>query len=113
MTKKLTRSQRKELRTKGQLKPVARLDEARKAAEKQAEERAAGARVHEAREALSQREDAPDGAAAKSGRRPDLTMLLMLGLLGLAALLFYLSQRPPAPAEARPAGSADATKRSP
>jgi hypothetical protein len=114
-TKKLTRSKRKELRVKGQLKPVPRLDEARKAAERQAEEEAAGARVHEAREQIAQREDGDDDApAAKRRRRPDLTLLLLAGVIVLAGIIFYLSQRGPAAStEPRPAASADATKKAP
>src|ERR1700679_709210 len=81
VTKKLTRSKRKDLRAKGQLKPVPRVPAAQKAAERQAEEEAASARVHDARAAIAHRDDedeAPPAAPkkAKTGRR-DLTLFLL------------------------------------
>ncbi len=111
MTKKLTRSKRKDLRAKGQLKPVPRVDPAQKAAERQAEEEAVSARVHDAREAIAHRDEVEPAPASqkkpKAGRR-DLTLLLLAGLTGVAGLIYWLSQRPPTPA-AEPAPQATAT----
>ncbi len=110
MTKKLTRSKRKELRQKGQLKVPPRLSDAQRAAERQAEEEAQSARIHEAHQEIADREDgaAPVAAAKKKSRR-DLSLLLMFGLIGLAGLVYWLSQRPPSePSRAASSASARA-----
>jgi hypothetical protein len=104
VTKKLTRSKRRELRSKGQLRPLEWSVEARRAAEKQAEEAEASARIHEAREAIAQREAEDSPVSEKKGRRPrDLTVLLLFGVTAVAAILYWLSQRSPTPAKAEPA----------
>jgi len=60
------------------------------------------ARVHEAREAIAHREEedpapfASQTPAKKTGRR-DLTLLLLVGVTGIAALIYWLTQRPPTP----------------
>jgi hypothetical protein len=115
VTKKLTRSKRKELRSKGQLKVPARLDETLKAAEKQAEEEAASARVHEAREAIAHRADAEEDDAPPAPppkKRRDLTVLLLVGLTAVAGFILWLVQRDPGPAEPAKA-AATATGRMP
>jgi hypothetical protein len=114
VTKKLTRSRRKELRTKGQLKPAANLSEvqAQKAAERKADEEAVSARVHEAREQIAHRHDEGEdeaAAPAKKPRRQDFTVLLLVGLTALAGLLYWLSQRPPSKAEPTAATTTAAT----
>jgi hypothetical protein len=92
--------------------------EAQKAAEKQAEENEASARVHEAREAIAHRdadgEDAPPVSEKRkkgSPRRRDFTLLILFGIVATAGIAFYwLAQRPtkaepaPAPSASAPAG---------
>jgi hypothetical protein len=119
VTKKLTRSKRKELRAKGQLKPAEALREVetRKAAEKRAEEEAATARVHEAHEELAQRDedDAPSSRKKRKRKGRDLTLLLIAGVTAVAGLIFWLSQRAPGkPEPSKPASSAiEAQKHAP
>jgi ferric-dicitrate binding protein FerR (iron transport regulator) len=114
-TKKLTRSKRKELRAKGQLKVPARLDEESKAAERRAEEEEASARVGEAHEEIAHRagEDEADPAPAKKKPR-DLTVLLIVALTAVAGLIVWLVQRGPSQPEAATASaSASASARAP
>jgi len=104
VAKKIPRSKRRELREQGKLKP---LDRARKVQakqqEKRAEEEAVVARVHDAHDA---REEAPTPFAATTrGGRRDLTMLLVVALIGAAGVVLYLATRSPAQAEAPPAAA--------
>lgn len=111
MAKKLTRSKRKELRARGELEPKPQAIAAHKAAERQAEERAFGARAQEAREAIA-RKESEDDDGPKSGPKPvgkprDFTVLaLLVGVIAIAGVLFWLTQRPPAPAATTPASTA-------
>jgi ferric-dicitrate binding protein FerR (iron transport regulator) len=110
VTKKLTRSKRKELRAKGQLKEVPRLDDGHKAEERRAEEESASARVHEAHEEIAHREEEKDAEPAPAKKKPrDLTVLLLVALTAVAGLILYLVQRGPSqPEAAKPAASASA-----
>ena len=110
VSKKLTRSQRRELREKGRLPTAApRVKQAQRVAERQAEEEAVSARVAEARgevhDAEEKRGEARGGTRAK---RRDLTVLVLLGLTAIAAIIFYLSQRAPSTDEPQPKPRASA-----
>lgn len=122
MTKKLSRSRRKELRLHDRPRAVAEKaaessqgtesQGRRPDTEKQAEERAASARLHEARAAIAQREEE---RALGSGKVPparrDRTMLIVLGVIGAAGVIYWLLQRPPTRSEAvaKPPSSASSS----
>jgi hypothetical protein len=89
--------------------------EAQKAAEKQAEDNEASARVHEARDAIAHRdtdgEDAPPVSEKRkkgSPRRRDLTVLILFGIVAAAGIAFYWLAQRPTKAQPAPAPSASA-----
>ncbi|MFT3774734.1 MAG: hypothetical protein QM820_56005 [Minicystis sp.] len=99
MSKKLSRSKRRELREQGLLEAPSRAVIEARREQKRAEGTPATARVHAAREEAAarteeaQEEDAP--AAPKGNARRDRTVLVLVGLTALAALIFWLTQRSP------------------
>lgn len=97
---------RRELREKGRLAPPPKAKQAQRIAERQAEEQAASSRVADARDEVARHERGP--ARKARAKQRDLTVLILLGLTAIAALLFYLSQRPlrSNDAEAKPNPSA-------
>jgi hypothetical protein len=101
---------RRELREKGKLAPAPKVRQARRVAEREAEEHAASARVAEAREEVAHHEEEGEAKLKARSKQRDLTVLLLLGLTAIAAVIFYLSQRAPSTdEEMKPAPSATPT----
>jgi hypothetical protein len=92
VSKKLTRAQRKALREKGELKPLSRTADEARQAERRAEEEEATARVQEAREGLALQQASKERTHAKRQRR-DRTILLFVGLIAVAGMIFWLTVR--------------------
>lgn len=94
VSNKVSRAKRKDLRSRGQLSPVVRVVEERRATERRAIEEETSERVHAAREEIAEESEAPRATEKKKPRR-DLTVLLLAGLIALTGLIFWLTQRSP------------------
>lgn len=91
MSKKVSRSKRRELKDKGLYEAPPRLPESVRA-QRRAEEEAAGVHVAPERDELRE-DDAP--VLDKKQPRRDRTVLVLVGLTALAGLIFWLTQRSP------------------
>jgi hypothetical protein len=92
VSKKLSRSKRKELRDKGELEPT-RPAERRRTEDAYTPPRSTAARAPEPREEIA--DDEPVEAAPKKAAGRDRTVLVLVALTAAAALIFWLTQRSP------------------
>jgi len=89
VSKNVSRAKRKELRSKGQLPPLVRVAEEPTLTEKRAVEASVRARIIPAADEVAVESETPRAAAPKKPRS-DLTLMLVLGLIAVAGIVFWV-----------------------